>query len=34
MCRLLNRVVYGKSETPKFIKSKNRWLYKNKWIDK
>lgn len=33
MCKLLNRVVYGKSETPKFIPSKNRWLYKNKWVD-
>ena len=33
MCRLVNRIKYGKSETPKFIPSKNRWLYKNKWID-
>lgn len=31
MCKLLNRIRYGDSSTPKFISSKNKWLYKNKW---
>lgn len=33
MCKLVNRIRYGKSEKPRFIKSKGHWLYKNKWID-
>lgn len=32
MCKLVNRIKYGKSENPRFIKSKGQWLYKNKWI--
>ena len=33
MCKLVNRIKYGKTDKPKFIKSKSRWLYKNIWID-
>lgn len=33
MCRLVNRIKYGKSDKPRFIKSKQHWLYKGKWID-
>lgn len=33
MCKLVNRIKYGKTDKPKFIKSKSRWLYKNKWIN-
>lgn len=33
MCKLINRIKYGKTDKPKFIKSKSRWLYKNVWID-
>lgn len=33
MCKLVNRIKYGKTDKPKFIKSKSRWLYKNVWID-
>ena len=32
MCKLVNRIKYGKSDKPRFIKSKQHWLYKNKWI--
>ena len=32
MCRLVNRIRYGKSDRPRFIKSKQHWLYKSKWI--
>ena len=32
MCKLVNRIRYGKSTKPRFIESKGRWLYKNKWI--
>ena len=32
MCKLWNRIHYGKSNTPKYIENKNKWLYKNKWI--
>lgn len=32
MCKLVNRIKYGKSNKPKFIKSKQHWLYKSKWI--
>ena len=32
MCKLVNRIKYGKTDKPKFIKSKSSWLYKNKWI--
>ena len=32
MCRLVNRIRYGKSDKPRFIKSKQHWLYKSKWI--
>jgi len=32
MCKLVNRIRYGKSTKPRFIESKSRWLYKNKWI--
>lgn len=32
MCRLVNRIRYGKSTKPRFIESKGSWLYKNKWI--
>lgn len=33
MCKLVNRIKYGKTDKPKFIKSKSRWLYKNAWVD-
>ena len=33
MCKLVNRIRYGKSTKPRFIESKSRWLYKNKWIE-
>ena len=32
MCKLVNRIKYGKSDKPRFIKSKQHWLYKSKWI--
>lgn len=32
MCRLVNRIVYGESKTPKYIRTKSQWLYNNKWI--
>ena len=32
MCKLVNRIRYGKSDTPRFIKSKGQWIYKNKWV--
>lgn len=32
MCKLVNRIRYGKSTKPRFIESKGRWLYRNKWI--
>ena len=32
MCRLVNRIKYGKSDKPRFIKSKQHWLYRSKWI--
>lgn len=32
MCKLVNRIKYGKSQTPRFITSQDKWLYKNKWI--
>ena len=32
MCRLVNRIRYGKSDKPRFIKSKQHWLYRSKWI--
>lgn len=32
MCKLWNRIVYGNSSQPKYIRSKNSWLYKNKWV--
>jgi hypothetical protein len=32
MCKLVNRIRYGKSTKPRFIESRGRWLYKNKWI--
>ena len=33
MCRLVNRIKYGKSDKPRFIKLRQHWLYRNKWID-
>jgi hypothetical protein len=33
MGKLMNRIRYGKSNKPRYIRSKHNWLYKNKWID-
>lgn len=33
MGKLMNRIRYGKSDRPRYIRSKHNWLYKNKWID-
>lgn len=31
--RLFNRLKYGKSDKPIYIKKEQRWLYKNKWYN-
>ena len=33
MCKLVNRIRYGKSNKPRFIKSRQQWLHKGKWVD-
>ena len=33
MGKLMNRIRYGKSDRPRYIRSKHNWLYKKKWLD-